>query len=329
MNKRRRKKVFLSGFIILMNISILGCKNSTVVEEPTIEISKGAIAIENSGEYKIYNLKDNKYEILETDYIITYFDEISGTFVFNDNGVVKVHSSSKEYAIEEGEAIVSSKISVGGKYLSYFIKDGYLDLKIKDIESNTYVDFNSDVIISGDLIDWINEDTLVYYGIDNNKNNGVFTYNIPEKKENLLFKLDIGYVEYLEVIEENLIIVQEKDNKERFLKVINNKGEIVETIDKIVEVSDVEVTKDGIYILGRLENNNYSLYKYSEGSMKRLVYDFPKLINLERGLSKDKDGNIIFVGGDDKNTEKLYISVDGAISQLEASEGKYHFIDIN
>ena len=329
MNKRRRKKVFLSGFIILMNISILGCKNTTVVEEPTIEISKGAIAIENSGEYKIYNLKDNKYEILETDYIITYFDEISGTFVFNDNGVVKVHSSSKEYAIEEGEAIVSSKISVGGKYLSYFIKDGYLDLKIKDIESGSYVDFNSNVVISGELLDWLDEDTLVYYGIDDNKNNGIFTYNISEKKESLLFKLDLGYVEYLKAIEENLIIVQEKDNKERYLKVINNQGELVETIDKIVEVSDVEVSKYGIYILGKLENNNYSLYKYSNNSIKRLIYDFPKLINLEKGLSRDNDGNIIFVGGDDGDTEKLYVSVDETISSLEASEGKYYFIDFN
>ncbi|MBS5938930.1 hypothetical protein [Clostridium sp.] len=328
MNRKGRKKVFLSGFIILINIAFIGC-NNTEPEEPKIELSKGAIAIENSGEYKIYNLKDNKYELVDTDYIITSYDEESGTFILNDKGEIKLNSLSKEYSVEVGEAIVSPKVSLKGKYLSYFVKDGYLDLKIKDIESNTYVDFNSDVIISGDLIDWINEDTLVYYGIDNNKNNGVFTYNIPEKKENLLFKLDIGYVEYLEVIEENLIIVQEKDNKERFLKVINNKGEIVETIDKIVEVSDVEVTKDGMYILGRIENNNYSLYKYGEGSMKRLVYDFPKLINLEKGLSKDKDGNIIFVGGDDKNTEKLYISVDGAISQLEASEGKYHFIDIN
>lgn len=328
MNRKGRKKIFLSGFIVLIIIAFIGC-NNTEPEEPKIELSKGAIAIENSGEYKIYNLKDNKYELVDTDYIITSYDEESGTFVLNDKGEVKLNSLSKEYSIEVDEVIVSPKVSLKGKYLSYFVKDGYLDLKIKDIESNTYIDFNSDVIISGDLIDWINEDTLVYYGIDNNKNNGVFTYNIPEKKENLLFKLDLGYVEYLEVIEENLIIVQEKDNKERFLKVIDNKGELVETIDKIVEVSDVEVTKDGIYILGRLENNNYSLYKYSEGSMKRLVYDFPKLINLEKGLSKDKDGNIIFVGGDDNDTEKLYISIDGAISQLEASEGKYHFIDIN
>lgn len=328
MNRKGRKKVFLSGFIILINIAFIGC-NNTETEEPKIELSKGAIAIENSGEYKIYNLKDNKYEIVDTDYIITSYDEESGTFILNDNGEIKINSLSKEYSVEVDETIVSPKVSLKGKYLSYFVKDGYLDLKIKDIENNTYVDFNSNVIISGDLIDWINEDTLVYYGIDNNRNNGVFTYNVSEKKENLLFKLDIGYVEYLKVIEENLIIVQEKDNKERFLKVINNEGELVETIDKIVEVSDVEVTNDGIYILGKLENNNYSLYKYSEGSIKRLVYDFPKLINLEKGLSKDIDGNIIFVGGDDNNTEKLYISVDGTISQLEANEGKYYFIDIN
>ena len=58
-----------------------------------------------------------------------------------------------------------------------------------------------------------------------------------------------------------------------------------------------------------------------------MVYDFPKIINLDKGLSKDSNGNILFIGGDEPNVEKVYICEDGAISELSDKEGKYYFIN--
>jgi hypothetical protein len=328
MIKKRRKKVFLSSLILLCSISLFGCSNNKE-EIKKVKINDGAIAIENSGDYSIYNLTDEKYEKVETDYVITYYDTKSENFIFSENGKFKVNYLGKEKDIEDSSAIISPKLSIGGEYLSYFIREGYLKVKIKDLKEDKYIDFKSNVAISGELIDWLNEDTLVYYGIDDNRNNGIFIYNIYENKEKLLYKLDLGYVEYLKVIDDGIVFVQEKEEKQRTLKFIDENGNINESIDNIIDISDVEVSEDGIYILGRVENNNYSLYRYNDGLIKRLVYDFPKIINLEKGLSKDSSGNILFVGGDDTSIEKLYKCEDGTISTLDADKGTYYFIDYN
>ena len=121
--------------------------------------------------------------------------------------------------------------------------------------------------------------------------------------------------------------MQEKEGKQKILKVIDEDGEVNEVIEDVLDVSDVESTQEGIFILGKLENNNYSLYKYHDKKAKRLVYDFPKLINLEKGLSKDKDGNIIFVGGEDVKVERIYRCTDDAISIIDGASGTYNFIE--
>lgn len=328
MIRKRRKRVFLSSLILLCSIGLFGCSNDEE-EIKKVKIDNGAIAIENSGDYSIYNLADEKYEKVETDYIITSYDSKSENFIYSEDGKFKVNYLGKEKDIEDSKNITSPKLSIGGDYLSYFVREDYLNLKIKNLKEDKDIDFKSNVAISGELIDWLNEDTLVYYGIDDSRNNGIFIYNISENKEKLLYKLDLGYVEYLKVIDDGIVFVQEKEEKQRTLKFIDENGNITESIDNIIDISDVEVSEDDIYILGRIENNNYSLYKYNNGSVKRLVYDFPKIINLEKGLSKDSSGNILFIGGDDTRIEKLYKCEDGAISTLDVDTGTYNFIDYN
>lgn len=328
MNKKRRRRIFLSSLIFLCMTMLSGCiSNEEELEK--VQIDNGAIAIYNSNNYSIYNLNNEKYEKVETDYIITSYDSESENFIFNENGKFKVNYLGKEKNIEESKSVILPKLSRGGEYLSYFVKENYLNLKIKNLKEDKYIDLESNVAISGELIDWLNKDTLIYYGIDDNRNNGIFIYNISENKEELLYKLDSGYVEYLKVINDGIVFVQEKEGKQRTLKFIDENGDINESIDHIIDISDVEISEDGIYILGRVENNNYSLYKYNDGSLKRLVYDFPKIINLERGLSKDSNGNILFVGGDDPSIEKIYKCDDGTISTLDADKGTYYFIDYN
>lgn len=328
MNKKKIRKVFLVNFILLIGVFLYGCK-SEIEEVNKVDILNGAVAIENSGEYKIYNLTNDKYEKVDTEYIITSYDLKSGSFIYNENGEYKINYLGKEETIEEENSVISPKLSKNGRYLAYFLKDGYLDLKVKDLSTNKQIAINSKVAISGELIDWLNENTLVYYGIGTDKTNGIFTYNIDKDEEKLLYKLDLGYVEFLKVLDNGIVFVQEKEGKQKILKVIDETGEISNVIEDVLEVSDVESTKEGIFILGKLANNNYSLYKYSEGKAKRLIYDFPKMINLEKGLSKDKDGNILFVGGEDINAEKIYRCDDDAISIIDGAPGKYHFIECN
>ncbi|WP_291653713.1 hypothetical protein [Clostridium sp.] len=326
MNKKKIRNIFLVNFILLMSIFLYGCK-SKIEEENKVDILNGAVAIENSGEYQIYNLINDKYEKVDTEYIITAYDLKSGNFIYNENGEYKINYLGKEKTIEEEKMVISPKLAKDGRYLAYFLNDGYLDLKIKDLSKNKNISIDTKVVISGELIDWLNENTLVYYGISEDKTNGIFTYNINSNEEKLLYKLDLGYVEFLKVLDNGIVFVQEKEGKQKILKVIDEAGEVNEVIEDVLDVSDVESTPEGIFILGKLENNNYSLYKYHDKKAKRLVYDFPKLINLEKGLSKDKDGNIIFVGGEDVKVEKIYRCTDDTISIIDGASGTYNFIE--
>lgn len=323
--KRKRKYVLVSLIILLTNINY-GCK-STSEDKESIQINNGSVAIENNGSYKTYNLNNGTYEGIEADYIITSYDSKSNNYIFNEEGEFKVHYLGKEKIIDEDNEIFSPKLSPGGNYLSYFLKDIYLNLKVKDLKKDKFIDINSNVSISGELIDWYNSESLVYYGIDDSKNNGIFIYNIDKNEEKMIYKLDSGYVEYLEVLNDGVVFLQQKEGKKKTLKFINENGELKDSIENIIDISDVEHTEDGIYIIGKIENNNYSLYKYNDGKVKRLVYDFPKIINLDKGLSKDSNGNILFIGGDEPNIEKVYICEDGAISELSDKEGKYYFIN--
>ena len=326
MNNKKRNKFILVSFILLLTNTIYGCK-SQKDEIKKIEIDNGAIAIEDNGNYVIYNLNNSKYEKVETDYIITAYDSESKNFIFNNNGEFKIEYLGEERNIDDLDSIFSPKLSPGGDYLSYFVKDIYLNLKIKDLKVDKFVNIDSKVAISGQLIDWYDKHTLVYYGIDDERNNGIFLYDISSNEEKLIYKLDSGYVQFLKVLDNGVVFLQEKEGKKKILKLMNENGELSESIENIDDISDIEYTKDGIYLIGKLENNNYSLYDFSEGKIKRLVYDFPKIINLEKGLSKDSNGNILFIGGDEPNEESVYICEDGFISKLSDIEGEYYFID--
>ena len=326
--KISRIKFSLITSTFLLLTMFYGCNKETE-EVNKIQLKNGAIAIENLGEYEIYNLNNGKYEKMDIDYVIKSFDSKSNNYIFYEDEKFKINNLGKVISIEESKNVLSPKLSKGGIYVSYFVKDGYLDLIVKDIDKNRNINIDSKVSISGELIDWLNEDTLVYYGVDDNKNNGLFIYNLSEDKEELLYKLDSGYIEYLKVLDNGLVFLQEKEGKQKSLKFINENGEIRDSIENIVEASGVEVTPEGIFILGKMENNNYSLYEFTDGKIKRLVYDFPKIINLEKGLSKDSNGNILFVGGDDLSNEQIYICNDGVISLLDTENGDHYFIDYN
>ena len=116
--------------------------------------------------------------------------------------------------------------------------------------------------------------------------------------------------------------------RDKIPEIINADGKIIEEINNVEEVNDIQYTKDGLFILGKFKDNNYSIYKYQNGNLKRIVYDFPKIINLEKGLSKDENDNILFIGNDELNNEKVYMYDNESITLLSITDGNYFFIDV-
>lgn len=333
MQKKRVKIAFLIKILLLITMLLYGCNNEVVEEDngvkDKIELSNGAMIIENLGEYSVYNVSEDKYEDANINKIILFYNLMSKNFIYSENDKYKVNYNDNEIIIGESKNIVSPKLSKNGEYISYFLREPYLELKIKDLSNNSEIKIESKVSISGDLLDWIDEKTIVYYGVDDNKNNGIFLYDIDKNEERLLYKFDLGYVEFLKALDNGVIFLQSREGKEKLFKIVDKEGEVKEIIKGILDVSDVELTSEGIFILGRLEDNTYSLYKYSEGKAKRLIYDFPKLINLEKGIAKDKDEDIIFIGGEESKTEKVYKYKDDTVTTISVDEGNYHFIKFN
>lgn len=326
----KNKVIYLGLITVIIPIFLIGCKDKPEEVINQLEMNKGSIVLDKNGDYDIYNYNKGKYENLDSSYIITTYNSESKNFIYNEAGEYKVNYKGKDIIIEENNIIQNPKLSLDGNYISFFLKEDYLDLKVKNIETSEYIDINSNVSISGNLIDWISKDMLVYYGIDNNKNNGVFTYNIKSKEEKLLYQLDKGYIEFIKVIDEGIVFIQEKGIKDKYIKLISIDGNVEEIIKGFSEVKDVEKNSEGIFILGKLEDNNFSLYKYSNNSTKRLVFDFPKLINLEKGLSKDNEGTILFMGSDDNyKSPSVYGCLNDTISLVNQESGNFYFIDFN
>ena len=325
--KINKKYILLIFGLTSMGLILTGC-NSKDDSIESLDVSKGSIVKEENGNYYNYKFDPKGYSKIETEKVILSYDLETGNYIYNSQGKNGVVAKDKDISIDYANP-KGLKLSKDGSYFSYFKDDTYLELVVKDIKTNKEMEVNSNVAISGTLIDWVDDDKLVYYGIDDKKNNGIFVYNIKEQKEEILYKLDNGYIQFLKATTNGVIFVQQTVNNKRILKIVDLNKNVDELTDNILEVNDILKTEKGIFILGKMKDNNYSIYKVKDNNVKRLVFDFPNIIHLEKGLSSDSEGNILFIGSTENfSKEKVYTCIDGAVSSLTTEESKYHFIDI-
>lgn len=328
--KNKLLVLLLTCFIVILSgCSLVSEKNETKEEKERITLNKGSIVEDNYGSFTFYNLKEGKYEVSEMEDTPAEFNTKSGNYILNRENKYFVNYKGKEIDIDHLK-VINPSLSLNGEYLSYFTNEGYFELKIKDLKKEENIEFKSDVAISGELVGWISDNTLIYYGIDSDKNNGLFTFNVETKEEKFLYSLEMGYIEYLKVLEDEIAFIQERGDRNKSLKLITLDGEVQEILEGVSEVKDVAKTDNGIYLLGKVSGNNYSIYKYSDNKFKRLIFDFPKLVNLDKGLSKDENGNLLFMGHDtDYNLNNIYMIEDENISLINSKSSNYYFIEFN
>ena len=128
-----------------------------------------------------------------------------------------------------------------------------------------------------------------------------------------------------------VICIQETVDNERILRIIDNEGINSEVLSKeIMQIKDIEQIGDDYYFLGKVNGEPESIYRISNNKIKRMVFDFPALIDVEKGLSKDAEDNILFIGKSTKNSseEEVYkISPKGSISKVKDSAKEYSFVN--
>ncbi|WP_242949977.1 hypothetical protein [Clostridium saccharobutylicum] len=295
-----------------------------------IKLNSGAVLKSEDGNYKVYNYDNGQYNLANTDNVILAYDKNSSSYICIQNEKPCVIHNGQRFSIKD-EGYSELKLSPEGGYISYFVDDNGLKLKIFKTSDDNQVEIKSEVSISGTLYDWYDSDTLVYYGVSNDGINGLFTYNIKEGQEKLLYKVKEGYLAYLKGTDDNVLFLQLTLDNNKQLMMIDKKTKDTKVLtNKIQELSDIIVNKDKIYFTGKVLNNVNSLYEIKDNKTKRLVFDFPAKVDTKKGLAIDKNGSVLFVGssGEDSSDEEIYAySQDGSVSSISKKSVDYVFLN--
>lgn len=332
MKLSKRKCLSILAFIVFP-LFILGCsveneKAPNVTED--IKLNSGAVLKSEEGIYKLYNYKDGKYEEMKSDNIILTYDKNSSSYIGVEDGKHYVVRNGHKFEIKDlGYSEI--KLSKDAEYMSYFVEKDGLKLKIFDTNENKEIEMNSNVSISGTLYDWYDVNTLVYYGVSDDGINGLFTYNIKENKEELLYKIKEGYLAFLKGTIDNVVFLQLTLENNKELMMIDKKTKDVKILtDNIEELSDIIINQDKIYFTGKVSNNVNSLYELTENKAKRLVFDFPAIVITEKGLTIDDNGNVLFIGrnsGNSKEEQVYTYTLDGSVSAVSKNSTDYVFLE--
>lgn len=332
MKLSKRKCLSILAFIVFP-LFILGCsgekeKAPNVTED--IKLNSGAVLKSEEGTYKLYNYINGKYEEMKSNNIILTYDKNSASYIGVEDGKHYVVRNGSKFEIKDlGYSEI--KLSKDAEYMSYFVENNGLKLKIFDTNENKEIEMNSNVSISGTLYDWYDVNTLVYYGVSNDGINGLFTYNIKENKEELLYKIKEGYLAFLKGTIDNVVFLQLTLENNKELMMIDKKTKDVKVLtDNIEELSDIIINQDKIYFTGKVSDNVNSLYELKENKVKRLVFDFPAIVKTEKGLTIDDNGNVLFIGrnsGNSKEEQVYTYTLDGSISAVSKNSADYVFLE--
>lgn len=332
MKLSKRKYLSILVFIVFP-LFILGCsaekeKVPNVTED--IKLNSGAVLKSEEGIYKLYNYENGKYEEMKSNNVILAYDKNSSSYICVEDGNHYVVHNGYKFEITDLD-YSELKLSKDAEYISYFIEDNGLKLKVFDINENKEMEIKSNVSISGTLYDWYDVNTLVYYGVSNDGINGLFTYNIKEDKEELLYKIKEGYLAFLKGTVDNVVFLQLTLQNNKELMMINKKTKDVRMLtDNINELSDIIINKDKIYFTGKVSDNISSLYELKDNKTKRLVFDFPAIVKTEKGLTIDENGNILFIGCNSQkiNEQQVYTyTIDGSVSAVSKNSTDYVFLE--
>lgn len=331
--KRVKYRVFA---LVLGSLFLISCKSGNEGNKiDGVKLKKGSIIQNESGTYSTYDIKDGKYQKVENSELISLYDSTSGNYITQKDGKFSSFylgdiKELKDVNLED----IDLKLSPNGNYLSYFRKEeGVLNLKIISLKDGTSVEFSSKVAISDTYLDWIDDDTIVYYGISDDRVNGIFKYNLKENKEELFYKLDGGVIQFIKNVATGVICIQETLDNKKVVKLLDRDGKEKEGLpSNITFISDIITDGKNYYFLGKVKDNNDSLYRISNGKTKRMVFDFPAEIDENKGLSIDDDGNVLFIGRSVANSkvEEIYkLSKDDSISKIKDSINEYGFVKYN
>lgn len=323
--------------VFILAFSLVSCsskvENQNNIEAfNKVELNAGAVIANENGTYSSYNYDNGKYNKIDGNQIIGLYNQKSGNYVGQIDGKYFSCYDDKKIDLDDVTSSDSDfKLSPGGQKMSFFRdSDGVNQPVVVNLQDGSEVQFNPAALISGTLLDFISDNKLIYYGINvDTKENGLFTYDLTTNKEELIYKFKSGDAQFLKVLNDSIVFVQEIQNDDKELIKIDINSNQAEVLSKnIVSVNDVVYNNGDYYVLGKLKNKSASLFKININLEKRLIFDFPQSINVDSGLVADSDGNILLIGSNvSQNQQEVYkCQSDGTISMIKDGATEYNFV---
>lgn len=333
-------------FFLTLNLSSCSNKNTGTEKnngsyKDYSKITAGSVNYYSNGKMKIISdLKNNSSISDDEEGILIKYIKDNNAYLRekkkdNSNELI-LGSNNKENIIEGWKNLKDVKLSPKGDKVFYnkTDSDGSVSLGFYSSADDKFNEIKTDTLISGNLYEWLDNDSIIYYGVKTEKKiNGVFSYNTENNEEKLLFEVKKGIIEYLHINKREILYLVSDFSGTKNLYSFDVKNNKVKSMSNEVQnIEDLIVMGEKIYVLGKRTNNSMSVYILENGNFKRLVYDFPKNIDIEKGIETNKEGSILFIGYDEtSNKEDVYeIALkEQSISLLSKKSGEYYFIETN
>lgn len=317
--------------VITSSLFLLSCGKDTNEEDSEhipLVLNKGAVLFDTNTEKGMKNLIDGSYQNVDDKREIVQYHK-SGTILLAKDGKGVVEFKGKEIVLSDTR-IIKENISPSGDYLTYFIEDenNALVFKLLNLKTQEYEDIKIPGVISGDLIDWYDNDTVVFYGVSEERRSGVFTYNFKTKVLNELYGTSGSYITYLENTNNGIIIKEETLEGEDYVKLVDKSGQASIIASNIGKIVDAEITPNGIFLLANeINHDKLSIFEHKDNEFQNIIFNFPSYVNFEKGISSSSEGDLLFIGSNTKKDEEvIYAYSDGSISSIEFKSSSYRFI---
>jgi len=355
------KKFLMFLFIAIFVVESTGCnslkrkgnedKNGNT--QKSIEFTDIMVLSKETAGEKIYSLTDGKVKN------IGYLDNISN-IVYNKDKSIQVYTNiisqgtnlTKNYisiifkenknSIKGKYSYMDSRLSLDGKRVALrsFSEDSLFSaegLSVYDVYTGKKIDFDNKIIVSGDLYRWDSENNLLYYGVEKDEKDygKIYSYDFQKSKREMVFDKFNGYCTFFAPTDNNSFLYMENDidlNNMYYYDGKDNKSILITNTMDNIEDYVIDNKNHIVYFIGKETNaENNSLYKFNieDKTLKRITYDFPKIVDKNGGIAVDSSGKIYFCGLDTDNNSNniyMYLNQNNSVNLISDKRGIYRVI---
>jgi hypothetical protein len=224
-----------------------------------------------------------------------------------DGNVIRIYRNGKMMTLDSFFSASDIKMNGAGTKLAYrSYSEDSLDsvqkLKIFDLETKEWSEIKSGVRVSGSVYCWLDDDNLLYYGSDPEAGGTakIYKYNTATGKQDVYLDNLKGFCMKIIPAEGGIAYFETNGTESNICFFDSGKestitSDVADLYDAVYSPEAKAIYLSGI-MAGDTEEALYMVDLAGAAGLKRICYDFPKLVGSDSTLSLDKEGRLYFTG---------------------------------